>query len=164
MATEIERKFLVSGDSWLTQADEGERFRQGYMIGGERASVRVRVSGDRAWLNIKSATIGVTRHEFEYAIPVADAEEMLEALCVKPLIEKRRYRVSFGRHTWEIDCFEGDNEGLVVAAEVELQEADESVELPPWVSTEVSHLPRYYNVCLVEHPYREWTEEERRGL
>lgn len=163
MATEIERKFLVADDGWRQWAGEGRHFRQGYMVGGERASVRVRVAGERAWLNIKSATIDVTRHEFEYEVPVADAEQMLDVLCVKPLIEKRRYRVPFAGHTWEIDCFEGDNQGLVVA-EVELEDADESVELPPWVSTEVSHLPRYYNVCLVEHPYREWTEEERRGL
>lgn len=162
MATEIERKFLVSDDSWRAVAGEGERFRQGYMIGGQHASVRVRVAGERAWLNIKSATIDVTRLEYEYPIPLSDAEEMLEALCVKPLIEKRRYWVPYRGHTWEVDCFEGDNAGLVVA-EVELEAAEEPLELPPWVSTEVSHLPRYYNVCLVEHPYRDWSPEERRG-
>lgn len=163
MAQEIERKFLVSGDGWRAEAGDGERFRQGYMVGGDKASVRVRVSGDRAWLNIKSATIDVSRHEFEYRIPVGDAEEMLDLLCEKPLVEKRRYWVPYGDHTWEVDCFEGENAGLVVA-EVELTRPDEAISLPPWVSREVSHLPRYYNVCLVEHPYSRWSEQERQGL
>lgn len=163
MATEIERKFLVRDESWRDAAGSGERFRQGYMVGGRHASVRVRVAGERAWLNIKSATIDVSRLEYEYPVPLADAEEMLEHLCVKPLIEKRRYWVEYGGHTWEIDCFEGDNAGLVVA-EVEMSHRDEAIALPPWVSTEVSHLPRYYNVCLVDHPYRDWSREEREGL
>lgn len=163
MANEIERKFLVSDESWRAQAGEGERFRQGYMGGGERASVRVRVAGGRAWLNIKSATLGVSRREYEYPIPLADAEEMLDLLCEKPLIEKRRYYVVHDRHTWEVDCFEGENAGLVVA-EVELDAPDEQITLPPWVSREVSHLPRYYNVCLVRYPYSQWTPAEREGL
>jgi len=163
MATEIERKFLVRDQRWHDAAGRGERFRQGYMVGGAHASVRVRVSDEQAWLNIKSATIDVSRLEYEYAVPLADAEEMLEHLCVKPLIEKRRYWVEYGDHTWEVDCFEGDNAGLVVA-EVEMSHPDEPIALPPWVSTEVSHLPRYYNVCLVEHPYKNWSAEERKGL
>lgn len=162
MAKEIERKFLVKDDAWRTEAGEGERFRQGYMVGGERASVRVRVSGERAWLNIKSATIDVSRHEYEYEIPLADGEEMLDLLCEKPLIEKRRYWVPYEGHTWEVDCFEGENAGLVVA-EVELSHPEESLTLPPWVSREVSHLPRYYNVCLVDHPFSRWSEMERMG-
>ncbi|HHM05280.1 MAG TPA: CYTH domain-containing protein [Gammaproteobacteria bacterium] len=155
MATEIERKFLVSSDAWRARAGGGRRMRQGYLAGSERASVRVRVSGDQAHLNLKSATLGVCRREYEYAIPVAEAEEMLVHLCDGPLIEKTRYPVRHGSHLWEVDVFEGDNEGLVVA-EIELDAEDEAFERPPWLGEEVSGDPRYYNVCLVKHPYKSW--------
>jgi len=155
MATEIERKFLLRDDSWRAQADAGHVMRQGYLIGAERASVRVRISGGRASLNIKSATLGVERREYEYPIPLRDAEEMLDTLCQRPLIEKTRYHVRHGEHTWEIDVFSGDNAGLVVA-EIELDSVDEDFERPPWLGEEVSHDPRYYNVCLVKHPYKDW--------
>ena len=157
MGTEIERKFLVTGDAWREGARDAQRFRQGYLPGIETASVRVRVSGDRAWLNIKSATLVVSRLEFEYPIPLADAEEILDALCERPLIEKTRHHVPHAGHLWEVDVFEGDNAGLVVA-ELELASPDESFERPPWVGAEVSHDRRYYNVSLVRHPYREWAE------
>ena len=155
MATEIERKFLLRDDSWRADADVGTVMRQGYLIGAQRASVRVRISGGRAHLNIKSATLGVERQEYEYAIPLADAEELLDTLCERPLIEKTRYHVRHGEHTWEIDVFSGDNAGLVVA-EIELGSADEAFERPPWLGEEVSHDKRYYNVCLVTHPYKDW--------
>ena len=155
MAHEIERKFLVENESWREQVKSSKRIRQGYLSGGERSSVRVRVSGERAELNIKSATLDVTRHEYEYPIPLADAEEMLDRLCVGPLIEKTRYLVDHGEHTWEIDLFEGDNAGLVVA-EVELESADQPFARPGWLGREVSDDPRYYNSRLVEHPYKEW--------
>lgn len=155
MATEIERKFLVRDDSWRAEADAGIVMRQGYLIGAEKASVRVRVSGEHAYLNIKSATLGVQRQEYEYEIPLSDAEEILDTLCQRPLIEKTRYHVRHGGHTWEIDVFEGDNAGLVVA-EIELGAEDEPFERPPWLGEEVSHDKRYYNVCLVKHPYKEW--------
>lgn len=157
MGTEIERKFLLRDESWRQQADEGTAFRQGYLIGAEKASVRVRIEGDRANLNIKSATLGVYRQEYEYPIPLADAEEMLDKLCERPQIEKTRHLLRHGDHTWEIDVFAGDNEGLVVA-EVELASEDEPFELPDWAGEEVSHDTRYYNVCLVRHPYREWRD------
>ena len=131
--------------------------RQGYMVDGELASVRVRVQGDQAFLNIKSATLGVWRREFDYPISLGDAEEMLEHLCAGPLIEKTRYHVTHAGHTWEVDVFEGDNAGLVVA-EIELDSEDEVFEKPVWAGDEVSHDPRYYNVCLVKHPYREWKD------
>jgi adenylate cyclase len=155
MGIEIERKYLVASDRWREQADAGTAFRQGYLVGSEHASVRVRIEGDQANLNIKSATLGVYRQEYEYPIPLADAERMLDTLCEKPLIEKVRYHVRFEGYTWEVDVFEGDNEGLVVA-EVELSSEDEQPPLPPWAGEEVSHDPRYYNVCLVKHPYKQW--------
>jgi len=155
MATEIERKFLLRDDSWRQLADAGTRFSQGYMIGSSQASVRVRIEGDQANLNIKSATLGIQRHEFEYSIPLDEAREMLETLCEKPIIDKFRYRLHYGEHEWEIDVFEGDNAGLVVA-EIELEHEDEAFERPDWLGEEVSHDVRYYNVNLVNHPYKDW--------
>lgn len=162
MPQEIERKFLVDDDGWRRQADAGTWVRQGYLVGGEACSVRVRVAGSGAWLNIKSATLGVSRREYEYAIPPAEAREMLDTLCARPLVEKVRYRVVHGDHVWEIDCFEGDNAGLVVA-EVELGAPDEPFERPPWIGRDVSDRPRYYNSCLVRYPFREWSDAERAG-
>jgi len=156
MAIEIERKFLISSDAWRETADVGTRFRQGYLIGAEKASVRVRIEGEEANINIKSATLGVRRQEYEYSIPLAEAEEILDTLCEQPQIEKTRYHVPVGEHIWEVDVFAGDNEGLVVA-EVELAHEDEAFERPDWLGDEVSHDTRYYNVCLVRHPYKEWT-------
>lgn len=158
MGTEIERKFLVSSDDWRQTADSGTAFRQGYLIGAKKASVRVRIEGEQANLNIKSATLGVRRMEYEYPIPLAEAQEMLDTLCEQPQIEKVRYRVSCEGHTWEIDVFAGENEGLVVA-EIELQAEDEVFSRPAWLGEEVSGDTRYYNVCLVTHPYREWRDE-----
>jgi len=155
MAIEIERKFLVTSEAWREAADAGTRFRQGYLIGAEKASVRVRIEGERANINIKSATLGVRRQEYEYSIPLAEAEEILDTLCEQPQIEKTRYHVPVGEHTWEVDVFAGDNAGLVVA-EVELEEEDEPFVRPGWLGEEVSHDTRYYNVCLVRHPYKEW--------
>ena len=155
MGVEIERKFLVADDSWREAASPGVRYRQGYLTADPGSAVRVRVSGDRAWLGIKSATVGVTRREYEYEIPVADAHAILEELCVKPLIEKTRFVVEHDGHTWEIDVFEGDNAGLVVA-EVELTSEDEEVTLPAWAGEDVSGDVRYYNQRLVEHPYSRW--------
>ncbi|HEM47264.1 MAG TPA: CYTH domain-containing protein [Alphaproteobacteria bacterium] len=155
MALEIEKKFLVVDDRWRAQAGPGVRYRQGYMTEAGPASVRVRIGGQRAHLNIKSATLDQQRLEYEYEIPLADAEEMLERLCLRPLVEKTRYEIEHRGHTWEVDVFEGDNEGLVVA-EVELTARDERFERPPWVGDEVSDDPRYYNVCLVKRPYKSW--------
>ncbi len=155
MATEIERKFLVIGDAWRAAADAGVRMRQGYLSGGKQSSVRVRVQGDVAFLNIKSATLGVWRREYDYPIPLADGEEMLDYLCAGPLIAKTRYEIEHAGHVWEVDVFEGDNHGLIVA-ELELDSEDEVFERPAWVGEEVSHDPRYYNVSLVKHPYKDW--------
>ena len=155
MATEIERKFLLRNDNWRKDVDSSVAIRQGYLAGTEKASVRVRIAGDRANINIKSATLDVTRKEYEYEIPLNEANELLDTLCEGPLIEKTRYHVHHGSHLWEIDDFIGDNQGLVVA-EVELDDVDENYERPDWLGEEVSDDPRYYNVCLVRHPYKDW--------
>lgn len=155
MATEIERKFLVINDSWRNNVTDDIHYLQGYFTTNESCSIRVRIGGGKADLNIKSATLGITRSEYDYPIPVQDAREMLDTLCIKPLIEKTRYHVRHHDRLWEIDVFAGDNAGLVVA-EVELESADAVITLPDWIGEDVSHDPRYYNVCLVEHPYKNW--------
>ncbi|MDH5571049.1 MAG: CYTH domain-containing protein [Gammaproteobacteria bacterium] len=155
MGTEIERKFLLRDDSWKKAISKSTVFKQGYLVGSEQASVRIRVEGEKANINIKSATLDVTRHEYEYLIPLKDAEELLETLCDKPFIKKIRHIVNHAGHKWEIDVFEGENEGLIVA-EIELTSENEDFEKPAWLGEEVSDDPRYYNVCLVKHPYRNW--------
>jgi adenylate cyclase len=156
MATEIERKFLINTDAWRQDAaSPGVPMRQGYLNDTGPGSVRVRIAGDRAQINVKSATLGVSRLEFDYPIPVADAELILERLCVGARIAKTRYHVRHGAHLWEIDVFEGDNAGLVVA-EIELRHPDEPFELPDWAGAEVSYDPRYYNVALATRPYKDW--------
>jgi adenylate cyclase len=155
VAAEIERKFLVKSDGWRDAVERSLPMRQGYLAGGETSSVRVRISGEQAWLNIKGATLGVRRREYEYAIPVDEAREMLDHLCEGPLIEKVRHEVRVGAHLWEVDEFQGDNAGLIVA-EIELSNEDEAFETPPWAGEEVSHDPRYYNVSLVKRPYNSW--------
>jgi len=155
LAVEIERKFLVQGDSWRAAAGIGTQMRQGYLIGSPLASIRVRVNGGRAWLNIKGRTISVTRAEFDYEIPRADADRILDDLCSGAIIEKTRYRIEHGHHVWEVDVFDGENAGLVVA-EIELESESEAFSRPDWVAEEVSHDPRYYNVRLAECPYQDW--------
>jgi adenylate cyclase len=155
MATEIERKFLVINDDWRRCVTKSSRMRQGYLSQSTTASVRVRCSAERAWLNIKSVKLGVQRQEFEYEIPLADAEEMLEVLAGKPLIEKTRHFAPSGRHLWEIDEFEGQNAGLIVA-EIELNDAGEDFERPAWIGAEVTEDARYYNTNLARKPYTTW--------
>jgi adenylate cyclase len=155
MAREVERKFLLADESWRAQVSRSVPMRQGYLAGNARASVRVRIQGGEAYLNIKSARLGVEREEFEYPVPVADAERMLSALAAGPVLTKTRHYAPYGEHTWEIDEFHGDNAGLVVA-EIELGEPDEAFARPPWLGREVSDDPRYYSVNLVTHPYSRW--------
>lgn len=160
MGTEIERKFLVRSDRWRSSADAGRRFRQGYLPNdGASCAVRVRTAGDKAWLTVKGYGDGVSRPEFEYPIPLGDAEQMLDTLCRRPLIEKTRHLVRHAGRTWEVDVFEGQNAGLVVA-EIELTRADEPFELPPWAGRDVTLDPRYLNVNLVENPYSAWRSDE----
>jgi adenylate cyclase len=155
MATEIERKFLITNDSWRKDAEQGIQMIQGYMGSNEKSSIRIRVNGDSANLNIKSKTIGVQRSEYDYPIPLDEAKEILESLCDKPFIEKTRFHVMHDGHKWEVDEFFGDNKGLIVA-ELELDSVDERFTQPDWLGKEVSDDPRYYNICLVTHPYKDW--------
>ncbi len=154
MGQEIERKFLVRNDTWRRNAT-GTHYRQGYLCTEPERTVRVRIAGDRGTLTIKGKTVGATRAEFEYDIPGKEAEQLLDTLCQRPLIEKVRYVLRDGSHTWEIDVFEGDNAGLVVA-EIELQREDEAFERPNWLGEEVTDDPRYFNANLVQNPYDRW--------
>ena len=160
MATEIERKFLVKNDAWRDAVYKQSRYRQGYLANSDGASVRVRVADGKGYLNIKSMTLGVRRLEYEYVIPEVEANEMLSELCQGPLIDKVRHLIRHGSHVWELDVFEGDNAGLVVA-EIELSSEDEPFELPDWAGSEVSEDPRYYNVCLVKHPFKDWDQADQ---
>ena len=155
MGIEIERKFLLRKDDWRAEADAGTRFCQGYFAGPQRASIRVRIEGKSANINIKSAELGIRRLEYEYEIPLDEAEQMLNSLCEKPLIDKTRYHVSYAGFVWEVDVFEGENVGMVVA-EIELPSEETSFAKPEWIGEEVSDDPRYYNVSLVTHPYCNW--------
>ncbi|TDB28735.1 CYTH domain-containing protein [Stenotrophomonas sp. ATCM1_4] len=161
MGIEIERKFLVTNDDWRAAAHAVIPMAQGYIndtaamdSGAQKASVRVRIQGDAAYLNIKSRELGHTRQEFDYPIPVGDARDLL-ALCVGGLIDKRRHLVHHGGLLWEVDEFLGDNAGLVVA-EVELQSADQAFDRPGWAGAEVTDELRYYNLALASHPYSRW--------
>jgi adenylate cyclase len=157
MAKEIERKFLVDGAGAWREA-KAVVYRQGYLHRSRERTVRVRTAGGRAYLTIKGETIGMGRLEFEYEIPLAEANELLDGVCERPLIEKTRRKLPYANLVWEVDEFFGDNAGLIVA-EVELQDEAQPVTLPPWVSREVTHDPRYYNANLVDYPYSLWREE-----
>ena len=154
MGIEIERKFLVVGDDW--RRAPAVAYAQGYLNRDKQRTVRVRVVEDRAWLTIKGASVGATRAEFEYPIPVADAEQLL-ALCDGPLVRKLRRVVVHAGATWEIDEFQGDNAGLVVA-EIELASEDAAFEAPPWLGAEVTHDARYFNSNLAAAPFSTWPQ------
>jgi adenylate cyclase len=155
MGIEIERKFLLLNDSWRDDVYDSVRIVQGYLANTDRGSMRVRTHGDQANLNVKSMIIGISRSEFEYPIPVSDAEDMLKNICKRPMIEKTRHYIKQDLHTWEIDVFEAGNKGLVVA-EIELSDTEEEFIRPPWLGDEVSHDEKYYNVSLVKHPFKDW--------
>ena len=152
MGIEIERKFLVVGDAW--RAAPATAYAQGYLNRDKRRTVRVRIVEDAAWLTVKGASAGATRAEFEYPIPVADARELL-ALCDGPLVRKLRRRIAHAGAAWEVDEFQGDNAGLVVA-EIELPSEDAPFERPAWLGAEVTHDPRYFNSNLAAMPYSSW--------
>lgn len=153
MGQEIERKFLVKGASW--RSGSGKRIRQGYLRNEIKGVVRVRTKGERGYLTIKGSTTGITRLEFEYEIPWEDANQILDELCVRPLIEKIRYEVDSGGFKWEIDEFKGENAGLVVA-EIELEEENQQFPKPDWLGREVTGDSRYQNASLVRYPYSKW--------
>ncbi len=154
MGIEIERKFLLKNADWR-QGALGTVFRQGYLSTDPERTVRVRLEGERGRLTIKGKSTGISRAEYEYEIPPAEATELLETLCLRPLIEKTRYRVEHAGRVWEIDEFQGVNAGLLIA-EVELESATAEFDLPAWIGQEVSDDPRYFNASLVEHPYVDW--------
>lgn len=154
MATEIERKFLVKNESFKT--GNGTAFKQGYLSRTPERTVRVRIAGDNAYMTIKGKTSVASRAEFEYEIPVQDANELIE-MCEKPLIEKTRHKINYEGMTWEVDVFHGDNQGLVVA-EIELENAQQLFAKPEWLGKEVTDDARYYNSNLVKNPYSRWKE------
>lgn len=154
MGVEIERKFLVSGEGWRTQG-EPVLLRQGYLSSHAERTVRVRIEGERAFLTIKSKNVGAARGEWEYPVPVADAAELLDRLCERPLIEKYRRRIPYSGFVWEVDEFLGENAGLVVA-EIELPAEDTQFDKPDWAGEEVTHDLRYLNSRLIKQPYSTW--------
>jgi adenylate cyclase len=158
MAMEIERKFLVTAETWRASADAGRRMSQGYLTRGDGPSIRVRVAGDDAWLNVKQPVSLTVRREFEYPVPLDDALELMQHACVGGRVEKTRYLVPCGPHVFEVDVFHGENEGLVVA-EVELTREDEAFEKPAWLGTDVSEDPRYLNQRLAKVPFTRWQAE-----
>jgi adenylate cyclase len=154
MGKEIERKFLVKAGAWSPQ-NAGTHFKQGYLNSQKERVVRVRIEGAIAKLTIKGVSSGATRSEFEYPLPLEDAQVLLDQLCEQPLIDKHRYLERHGGFTWEIDVFHGDNDGLVVA-EIELPAEDTAFELPPWAGEDVTHDPRYFNSNLLKNPFKKW--------
>jgi len=154
LAHEIERKFLIVNEEWRKHTT-GILYRQGYLSTAPERTVRVRVIGDKAYFTVKGITKGLTRMEFEYEIPVADANQMLDTLCEQPIIEKLRYELDFANLTWEIDEYLGENHGLLIA-ELELDHEQQVFSLPSWVGIEVSDDPKYYNANLVANPFSKW--------
>ncbi|MEY2963605.1 MAG: hypothetical protein RL754_866 [Bacteroidota bacterium] len=159
MAKEIERKFLVATDKWKNSVARQSFYAQGYLSYDPERTVRVRETSTTGFLTIKGMTVGLSRDEFEYEIPKAEAAALLE-MCEQPPVQKMRYFVEVGKHTWEIDVFEGANAGLVVA-EIELASEDEVFECPEWLGEEVSGDRRYSNSSLNLNPFKSWSEGEK---
>lgn len=155
MAKEIERKFLIDVTK-LGKLPHGINIKQAYMPTTDQSVVRIRIADDKAYLTLKGKNLGATRSEFEYEIPVDDAETIMSELCCGPKIDKIRYPVNFSKHIWEIDVFNGDNKGLIVA-EVELSSESEHIDIPAWVTTEVTGDAKYYNSNLLKKPFKDWS-------
>lgn len=158
MGVEVERKFLVDLQK-IGKLENGAAIKQGYIPTGNKVAVRVRLKGNEAFLTLKGANKGATRSEYEYLIPVADAEAILGELCSGPVVTKTRYLKENAGHTWEIDVFHGENDGLIVA-EVELEKEDEVVTLPDWAIEEVTGDAKYYNSNLLGHPFSKWRDDD----
>lgn len=154
MGVEIERKFLLAGEGWRSLG-QPVLLRQGYLCADPARVVRVRIEGERATLTIKGRNVGATRGEWEYPLPLADANELLDTLCERALIEKYRRRIAFAGNTWEVDEFVGANQGLVLA-EIELASEQQQFDKPAWAGQEVTGEARYYNSNLIRHPYSQW--------
>jgi adenylate cyclase len=155
MPVEIERKFLVSGDAWRQAVARSELFRQGYLATTASSSIRVRIGAERGWISVKGRCVGMSRPEYEYEIPVAEATEMLGTLCDEGRLEKVRHWIPVGGRVWEVDEFLGSNAGLVVA-ELEIETEDAEFERPAWLGREVTDDVRYYNASLARRPYGSW--------
>ena len=153
MALEIERKFLVQKVAWRNE--KGTTYRQGYLSSAIERSVRVRVINEKGFLTIKGISRGAVRVEYEYEIPITEAEAMLNDLCEKPIIEKMRFKIEFKGLVWEVDEFSGENQGLIVA-EVELESEDQLFTKPEWVGEEVTSDHKYDNANRSHHPYSRW--------
>ena len=162
MAIEVERKFLVGNMGWKKGA-RGLLYRQGYLCTDKKRTVRVRTTGEQGFLTVKGRTEGISRLEFEYPIPVADADAMLNTLCKGTIIEKIRYRIPFQGHIWEVDSFLGANNGLLLA-EIELKDEKEAFARPPWLGYEVSGDVRFYNSYLSKNPYGSWPDNEKKAV
>ena len=162
MGTEIERKYLVKQSEWRSHKQQlqsqfpniGKQYCQGYISTDNNVTVRIRTVGDIGYITLKSKTVGYTRSEFEYPIAVEEARQMLANLCIQPLIEKVRYKINYDSLIWEVDEFEGENKGLIIA-EVELENEAQPIDLPHWIEREVND-KKYFNSYLVRHPYRQW--------
>ena len=159
MPTEIERKFKVTSDEYK-QLCKPLNCKQGYLDIQDEPLVRVRIMGEKAYLTLKGKNEGIRRLEFEYEIPVTDANELFSNFCSTMLIEKNRYILSIEETIWEVDEFLGENSGLVIA-EVELSSEDANFSKPSWIGQEVSHYRKYYNYKLIEFPYSKWNEVEK---
>lgn len=154
MIQEIERKFLLKNDDWR-KFSKGTLYKQGYLSINDLNIIRVRTIGNQGILSVKERVVGISRMEYEYSIPLDEAERMLSAICQKPIIEKYRYKIPIKNLIWEVDEFIGENQGLIVA-EVELEKENQRIELPDWIGEEVSHDVRYYNFNLIKHPFSKW--------
>jgi len=159
MGTEIERKFMVASDAWRAEATDSSVFRQGYLASEGGNTVRIRLDGRQGWLTVKGPTENFSRTEFEYRVPLEDAEALLD-LCAGRIVEKTRHRIPVGSHIWEVDEFTGRNAGLTMA-EVELGSEAESVTLPGWIGREVTGDRRFDNANLSRLPYSQWSAEDR---
>lgn len=157
MGLEIERKFLVIQEKWQAPSD-GKHLAQGYIASNEhRLSVRVRIGGEVAWLNLKGRINDIARHEYEYQIPLSDAQELLQNFAGNT-VEKIRYQVKYAGNVWEVDEFLGENKGLLVA-EIELDSEAQAFEKPDWIGEEVSKDTRYLNTSLAQTPFSKWIIE-----
>jgi CYTH domain-containing protein len=158
MAVEIERKFLVDKKNWEKVVKPmGSYYKQGYILTEPEKTIRIRINADEAFLTIKGKTENFSRSEFEFSIPLKDAEEMLKIFAGN-VIEKVRYKIKYEGKLWEVDVFREDNYGLILA-EIELQNEDEEFTVPEWVLKEVTGDERYYNSYLSKHPYKEFKDQ-----
>ncbi len=161
MGIETERRFLPKNDTWRSHIVASRPLEQGYLNTGKEVAVRIRKDGKQSFLTIKGSGNGLSRHEFEYSIPDDDANQILTLLCAERKIKKTRYIVPWENHTWEIDVFEGENNGLIIC-ELELKSENETFSVPPWAGEEITGIGRYSNAALATHPFSSWVQETNR--